>query len=140
MYTHETKVRVRYAETDKMGYLYYGHYPKFYEIGRTEAMRDLGVVYVEMEDMEKVMMPVMSLNMRYVRPAYYDDLLTIKTIIRRLPNQTITFNHEVYKENGDLVNGGSVKLCFVNMETNETVMIPDSLLTKLKPYYEEEEK
>ena len=137
MFTHEVKVRVRYAETDKMGYLYYGHYPKYYEIGRVEAMRDLGVRYLDLEEKEKIMMPVMSLNMRYVRPAYYDELLTVKTIIRRLPTQTITYNHEVYKENGDLVNGGSVKLCFVDMNTNETVNAPNSLLEKLKPYYEE---
>ncbi len=139
MFIHETKVRVRYAETDKMGYLYYGHYPKYYEIGRVEAMRDLGVRYLDLEEKEKVMMPVMSLNMRYVRPAYYDELLTVKTIIRRLPKDTITYNHEVYKENGELVNGGSVKLCFVNMETNETIPAPSILLDKLKPYYEEGE-
>lgn len=137
MFVHEVKVRVRYAETDKMGYLYYGHYPKYYEIGRVEAMRDLGVRYLDLEETEKIMMPVMSLNMRYVRPAYYDELLTVKTIIRRLPTQTITYNHEVYKENGELVNGGSVKLCFVDMETNETVNVPNSLLEKLKPYYQE---
>lgn len=138
MFVHEVKVRVRYAETDKMGYLYYGHYPKYYEIGRVEAMRDLGVRYLDLEEKEKIMMPVMSLNMRYVRPAFYDELLTVKTIIRRLPTQTITYNHEVYKENGELVNGGSVKLCFVDMKTNETVGVPNSLLEKLKPYYEGE--
>lgn len=138
MFVHEVKVRVRYAETDKMGYLYYGHYPKYYEIGRVEAMRDLGVRYLDLEEQEKIMMPVMSLNMRYVRPAFYDELLTVKTIIRRLPTQTITFNHEVYKENGELVNGGSVKLCFVDMKTNETVGVPSSLLDKLKLYYKEE--
>ena len=137
MFVHETKVRVRYAETDKMGYLYYGHYPKYYEIGRVEAMRDLGIRYLDLEEKVKIMMPVMSMNMRFVRPAYYDDLLTIKTIIRRLPKNTITYNHEIYKENDDLVNGGSVKLCFVNRTTNETVDIPNILLDKLKPYFED---
>ena len=118
-----------------MGYLYYGHYPKYYEIGRVEAMRDLGVRYLDLEEEEKIMMPVMSLNMRYVRPAYYDELLTVKTIIRRLPAKTITYNHEVYKENGELANGGSVKLCFVDMKTNESIDVPAILLDKLKPYY-----
>ena len=137
MFTHETKVRVRYAETDKMGYLYYGHYPKYYEIGRVEAMRDLGVRYLDLEDKGGIMMPVMSLNMRYVRPAYYDELVTVRTIIRRLPGLTITYHHEIYKENGDLVNGGSVKLCFVNMKTNESVPAPDILLEKLNPFFTE---
>jgi acyl-CoA thioester hydrolase len=119
-----------------MGYLYYGHYPKYYEIGRVEAMRDLGIRYLDLEDKEGVMMPVMSLNMRYVRPAYYDDLLTIKTIIRKMPNQTITYHHEIFNSGGKLVNGGSVKLCFVEMQTNKTVRIPSVLEEKLGPFFE----
>ena len=135
MFTHETKIRVRYAETDKMGYLYYGHYPKFYEIGRVEAMRDLGIRYLDLEEKYQVMMPVMSLNMRFVRPAYYDDLLTLKTIIRKLPGETITYHHEMYREDGTLLNGGSVKLCFVNMKNDETIAVPTVLMDKLDPFF-----
>ena len=90
MLTHSTQIRVRYAETDKMGYLYYGHYPKYYEIGRVEFLRALGWSYREMEDDAGVGMPVMSMQLRYVRPAYYDDLLTIETTLRRQPTATIT--------------------------------------------------
>lgn len=136
MFVHETKVRVRYAETDKMGYLYYGNYPSYYEVGRVEAMRFLGIRYRDLEDIHHIMMPVMSLNMRYVRPAYYDDLLTIKTYIRKLPLQNITYHHEIFKENGSLVNGGSVKLCFVNMQDNKTVSTPSLLIDKLTPYFD----
>ncbi|MEM1123087.1 MAG: thioesterase family protein [Bacteroidota bacterium] len=137
MFTHETKVRVRYAETDKMGYLYYGHYPKYYEIGRVEAMRFLGVRYRDLEDKHGMMMPVMSLNMRYVRPGYYDDLLTIKTTIRHLPEKTITYHHEIFNEKGKLVNGGSVKLCFVEMASNKSVAAPRFLLDPLASYFEQ---
>lgn len=137
MFIHETKVRVRYAETDKMGYLYYGHYPKYYEIGRVEAMRDLGVRYRDMEDEDGIIMPVMSLNMRYVRPAYYDDLLTVRTVIRKVPEKHITYHHEIFNEKGKLVNGGSVKLCFVQQDINKTVAAPAILVDNLKPYFKE---
>lgn len=135
MFTHETKIRVRYSETDKMGYLYYGHYPKYYEVGRVEAMRALGIRYRDLEDVHQIMMPVMTLNMRYVRPAYYDDHLTVQTNIRKLPASTITFNVEVFNEAKKLVNGGLVKLCFVDKTTSKTIPSPAILLNKLLPYF-----
>ncbi len=135
MFTHETHKRVRYAETDKMGYLYYGHYPYLYEIGRTEMLRALGFTYRDMEDEHGIIMPVMSLNIRYVRPAYYDTLLTLKTTLRKMPTDIITFHTDTFNEQGELTCGGSVKLCFVNQKTNETVQAPDYLKTALKPYF-----
>jgi len=135
MFTHETTIRVRYSETDKMGYLYYGHYPKYYEVGRVEALRDLGIRYRDLEDVHQIIMPVMTLNMRYVRPAYYDDLLTIKTVIRHLPTKTITFNMEVFNEQNKLVNGGLVKLCFVDQKTGKTIAPPRLLLDQLQPFF-----
>lgn len=135
MYTHQVQKRVRYAETDKMGYLYYGHYAKYYEIGRVEMLRSLGISYQLMEDEHKVMLPVMSLQSRFVRPAYYDELLTIKTTLRHLPEKTITFHVEIFNPKNKLVNGGSVKLCFIDMETNKTITTPDFLLEKLKSYF-----
>jgi len=135
MYSYEFKKRVRYAETDKMGYLYYGHYAKYYEIGRVEMLRSLGIAYQLMEDEHKVMLPVMSLESRFVRPAYYDDLLTIKTTLRHLPEKTITFHVEIFNPKGKLVNGGKVKLCFVDMNTNKTINTPEFLLEKLRPYF-----
>lgn len=136
MFSHEFKKRVRYAETDQMRYLYYGQYPTYYEIGRAEMIRFLGLTYRQMEEEKGILMPVMSLNMRYVRPAHYDDLLTIKTTLRHLPGKTITFHHEISNEAGKLVNGGSVKLCFLNASTNKTVSAPEFLLEKLRPYFE----
>ncbi len=137
MFTHKTQIRVRYAETDKMGYLYYGHYPKYYEIGRVEALRALGLSYREMEDEDGIMLPVMTLNMRFVRPAYYDDLVTVESTIRTLPNKFITFHVEIFNEKGKLVNGGMVKLCFVDKERNVSVPAYEKLLEKLRPYFGE---
>lgn len=136
MFSYDTHVRVRYAETDQMGYLYYGHYAQYFEVGRAEMIRSLGISYKEMETVYGVMMPVMSLQMRYVRPALYDELLTIRTILRQLPESTMTFHHEIFNAKKKLVNGGSVKLCFVDMKTGRTVPAPPYLLEKLAPYFE----
>ena len=135
MYSSETHVRVRYGETDQMGYLYYGNYAMYYEVGRVEMLRSLGLSYRAMEAEHGVMMPVMSLNMRYVRPALYDELLTIRTSLRQLPQLTITFHVEIFNEKRKLVNGGSVKLCFVDMKGGQTVRPPQYLVDKLAPYF-----
>ena len=135
MFITETQVRVRYGETDPMGYLYYGNYAQYYEVGRVEALRALGLTYKEMESIHSVMMPVMSLQMRYVRPALYDELLTVRTTVRHLPTDTITFYMEIFNEKKKLVNGGSVKLCFVDMKTNRTVAPPQYLIEKMSLYF-----
>ncbi len=137
MYTHKFQKRVRYGETDQMGYLYYGRYADLYEIGRVEMLRSLGITYREMEKEMGIMLPVKSLQMRFVRPANYDELLTIKTTLRELPDSDITFHVEVFNEKNKLVNGGSVRLVFVEMETNKTILAPDFLIEKLKPYFKE---
>ena len=135
MFIHETHVRVRYGETDQMGYLYYGNYAQYYEVGRAEAIRSLGISYKELEAVHGIMMPVMSLQMRFVRPALYDELLTVRTHLRHLPRDTITFHMEIYNEKKKLVNGGSVKLCFVEMASGKTVAPPQYLIEKLKDYF-----
>lgn len=137
MFTHTFKKRVRYGETDQMGYLYYGNYAQYYEIGRAEMIRSIGISYNEMETEVGVMMPVMSLSCRFVRPAHYDELVSIKTTLRNLPGKTITFHMELFNEKGKLLNGGTVKLCFVDVKTNKSVDAPTYLLEKLKPYFEE---
>lgn len=137
MYSHDYQKRVRYGETDQMGYLYYGNYAQYYEIGRVEMLRSLGLTYKAMEEVHGILMPVMSLQMRYVRPAYYDELLTIRTALRELPAKTIVFHVEIFNEKMKLVNGGSVKLCFVDASTNTTVPTPNFLMEKLRPHFEE---
>lgn len=135
MFSYDTQVRVRYAETDQMGYLYYGNYAQYFEVGRVELIRSLGLSYKDMETKYSIMMPVMSLQMRFVRPALYDELLTIRTTLRQLPETTITFHCEIFNEKKKLVNGGSVKLCFVDMKTGRTVPPPQYLMDKLIPYF-----
>ena len=136
MFTHETQIRVRYGETDQMGYLYYGNYAQYYEVGRAEAIRSLGLSYRDMETKYGIMMPVMSLQMRYVRPALYDELVTVRTTLRHLPSDTITFYMEIFNEKKKLVNGGSVKLCFVEMATNKSVPTPQYLVDALSIYFQ----
>lgn len=136
MYTHDFQKRVRYGETDQMGYLYYGNYAQYYEIGRVEMLRSLGLTYKAMEEEWGTMMPVLSLQMRYVRPAYYDELLTIRTTLRRLPDQFITFHVEIFNEKNKLVNGGNVRLCFIDIKSNQAVPAPNYLIEKLRPFFE----
>lgn len=136
MYSHECNKRVRYAETDKMGYLYYGNYPLLYEIGRVEAMRAAGISYAEMEEQLDIMMPVLWMDSRYKAPALYDELLKIKTIVQSLPGKMIQFHHEIYNSKDALINEGQVKLVFVDMKTNKRISAPAYVTDKLKPYFD----
>lgn len=136
MYEHKHQIRVRYAETDQMQYVYYGNYLQYYEVGRVEAMRALGLSYAQMETEWDVMMPVMSANIAYLRPAFYDDLLTIVTTIPELPDREIVFQSTIYNELGKEVNKGTVVLCFVHKSGRKRISIPEQLLSKLKPHYE----
>ena len=135
MYSFDYQKRVRYGETDQMGYLYSGQYAQYYEIGRVEMMRSLGIRYKDLEDEHGVMMPVVSLQMRFVRPAYYDELLTIRTAVRKMPDKFITFEVEIRNEAGKLLNAGSVRLCFVEKATQKTVPLPAFIQQKLAPHF-----
>ncbi|HEX8516572.1 MAG TPA: thioesterase family protein [Bacteroidia bacterium] len=134
MYISETTVRVRYAETDKMGYVYYGNYTQYYEVGRVEAMRSLGTSYKDMED-NGVMLPVYTCSLKYMKPALYDDLLTIRTIIKELPTLKITFDYEIYNEKKELLNSGNTTLVFINMTTNKPCRAPESFVEHIKKYF-----
>lgn len=140
MYRHRYYSRVRYAETDKMGYLYYGNYATYYEIGRVEAMRSIGVFYKTLEDDLGIAMPVMSLNSKFIRPATYDELICIQTEIRKMPDMDIIFYVELYNEKEQLINFGEVKLCFIEIDSKSRVPIPDLFIQKLKPYFEKKEE
>lgn len=113
MFVNETNVRVRYAETDQMGFVYYGNYAQYYEVGRVSAMKELGVSYKEMEE-KGVIMPLISMSVKYIKPALYDDLLTVKTYIKKMPKARMTFEYEIYNEKGELLNIGDTVLVFVD--------------------------
>ena len=116
MISHEIKLRVRYAETDQMGYVYYGNYATYFEVARVETFRHIGFSYKEMED-EGIMMPVLEYKTKYIKPARYDDLLTIKILIKEKPGIRIRFEYEVYNEAFVLLNVSETTLVFVNKET-----------------------
>lgn len=137
MYQHETQIRVRYGETDQMGYLYYGNYAQYYEVGRVELIRSLGFTYQSLEKDYGIMMPVMTLNQRFVRPGFYDELVTVRTTLRKLPDSFITFHMELFNEKGKLMNGGTVKLCFVDIASNKTIAAPSILLDRLRPFFQD---
>jgi acyl-CoA thioester hydrolase len=109
MVSYETKIRVRYGETDQMGYLYYGHYALYYEVGRADWLRSLGFAYKALEE-SGIIMPVVKLVSNYLRPAKYDDLLTVRTILKEKPGQKIILHCEISNEKGKLLNTGSVTL------------------------------
>ena len=135
MIQHETKIRVRYGETDQMGYLYYGNYAQYYEVGRAELIRSVGFPYKSMEKDYGIMMPVVSMNIRYIRPALYDEELTVRTIMRHLPDQFITFHYEIFNEKGRLVNGANVRLCFMDIKTQRRIPTPEYLKKGLSQYF-----
>ncbi len=134
MYIFEHKIRVRYAETDQMGYVYYGNYAAFYEEARTEMLRRTGISYKELEDMG-VMLPVIELHTKYFQPALYDDLITIKTTIRERPGVRIKFEYEVFNEQGDLLNSGMTQLVFVDIKKNRPCKAPQIFQDKMDVYF-----
>lgn len=134
MFEHITHIRVRYGETDQMGYVYYGNYALYYEQGRTEAIKKLGMSYKQLEAMG-YMLPVAELNIRYKQPAVYDDLLTVKSIITEMPSRVMTFKTEISGENGQLLNEGVTKLLFTRADNRKICSAPDSLLELLNPYF-----
>ncbi len=134
MYSFDYTVRVRYGDTDAMGVVYYGIYPLYYETGRTEMMRHLGFAYRKMEEMG-IIMPVISLNCHYKKPAHYDDLLTIRTIIKEMPETRIVFDYEIYNEEGELVNQGATTLVFVDRKKGRPMRIPEFLANVLEPCF-----
>lgn len=135
MYESTTQVRVRYAETDQMNIVYYGNYAQYFEIGRVESLRQLGWTYKEMEAMGTIM-PVVEMQVRYLRPAHYDDLLTIKTIIKELPaDHKIDFFQEVYNEAGKLLTTGKVSLYFLDAVQRQKTNMPAAMYHKLKDFF-----
>jgi len=132
-FKNQTKVRVRYGETDQMGYCYYGNYAQYFEVGRVEAMRSLGMSYRAMEE-QGVMLPVSNFNVNYFAPAKYDDELTITTTISLLKGARLFFDYTIHNENGDLVSDAQTTLVFVNKETMRPIKAPDSFLELIKPY------
>jgi len=136
MYESVTQMRVRYAETDQMNVVYYGNYAQYFEVGRVESVRQLGYTYKDMEQ-SGVIMPVVEMHVRYLRPATYDDLLTVKTTLREMPvDHRLEFFQEVFNEEGKLLCAGTVKLYFLNAADRSKTNIPEALKEKLQPFFQ----
>ena len=130
-----TDIRVRYYDTDQMGIVYYGNYARFYEIGRVEVMRHLGMNYKELEE-RGISMPVYDLNSHFIRPAKYDDLLTIRVTIPQLPKTRFMFSYEIFNQDGQLLNTGQTTLVFVRTDTGRPCTAPNDLVDAAKPFFE----
>ena len=130
MKNYEFQVRVRYAETDQMGVVYHGNYAQYFEMGRVEWLRNLGVSYRWMEE-NGVMLPVVSLSMNYKKPARYDDMLTVRTIFKSQTSVKIEFDYEIVNEKGELLTIGNSVLVFVDMKTGRPVLPPEYITEKL---------
>lgn len=128
---NEISFRVRYGETDQMGYVYYGNYAQYLEIGRVEWLRSLGVSYKGMED-EGIMLPVISLNVNYLKPALYDDLITVKTRLKKTPSVRIEFEYEIVNEKGEKLVTANTVLVFMDINRKRPVKCPDYILKKLR--------
>ena len=131
MYSFETKIRVRYGETDQMSFVYYGVYAQYFEVGRVELLRSLGLSYKEIEVMGFAL-PVVNMNINYKKPAFYDDELIIKTTIKEMPSAKITFHYETFNEKRELLNVGEVILVFVNKKTGKPCFAPKVIMSKLE--------
>lgn len=129
--THNSIVRVRYGETDQMGVVYHGNYAQYFEIGRTEWLRSLGITYKYMEK-TGIILPVISLNCNFKKSAYYDDELTITTILKKSPSVKIEFDYEIKNQHQELVCTGNTILAFLNSETMRPIRCPEFILEKLK--------
>ncbi len=133
MYKHTINIRVRYAETDKMGYVYYGNYPTYFELGRVEMLRSLGVSYRSLED-RGILLPVVNLNVNYKKPAFYDDELTLVTSLQELPSVKIKFVYSLFRKE-ELLCEAETTLVFLNKEASRPQKCPSEIFTALEEYF-----
>ena len=130
---NETKIRVRYGETDQMGVVYHANYAVYFEVGRTEWLREFGLSYAVMEA-EGIMLPVISLQINYKNSARYDDELKVITKLKKLPTASIEFDYELRNNSDELLATGNTVLAFIDMKRNRPTRCPKYLLDKLQNY------
>jgi acyl-CoA thioester hydrolase len=123
MMTAETRIRVRYGEVDRMGYLHHGNYPLYFEVGRTELIRQFGLTYRELED-RGVLLPLRDISIRYHQPALYDDEVIIRTSLINRPSIRMEFEYQMLNTSGELLSEAKTTLVFVNAETRKPMRVP----------------
>ncbi|WP_276367692.1 thioesterase family protein [Chryseolinea sp. H1M3-3] len=134
MYRSETTVRVRYGETDQMGYVYYGCYAMYYEVARVESLRQLGLTYKSIEA-QGIIMPVLENKSKYIAPARYDELLRIVCVIREKPGIRIKFDYEIFNEENKLIHIGETLLVFVDKQSSKPCKPPETMESVLQPFF-----
>lgn len=132
-FENKTTIRVRYGETDQMGYCYYGNYAQYFEVGRVEALRGLGMSYRDMET-QGIMLPVSEYSVKYVAPALYDDELTIITKIKEIKGAKIIFDYEIRKDDQKMVATAQTILVFVNKTTMKPTSPPKDFIRIIETY------
>jgi len=135
MFSHSTKLRVRYAETDQMGYMYYGNYATFYEVGRVEMLRSLGMTYKSMEE-SGIMMPVLDMKCKFIKPALYDEEITIRVTVAKMPALRIHFAYQLYNEKEELINEGETTLVFIDIKRNKPCLPAADFLKRLQHFFD----
>lgn len=134
MYKTEIQLRVRYSETDRMGFVYYGNYAQYFEVARVESLRQLGFSYKEMED-SGIVLPVLEYHIKYIKPAFYDDLLTVVTTIIKPPSTRLFFEYETFNQKNDLLNKAFTTLVFLNKLTMKPCVAPEYFIAGLIRYF-----
>lgn len=134
MFCKNIKIRVRYGETDRMGYVYYANYAEYFEVARVNCLRTMGITYKEIED-KGILLPVYSYSVKFYKPAFYDDILTIETYIKKLPLVKFTFYYKTYNEKNELINEAETTLVFIDRKKNKACKVPDYILNTIKKHF-----
>jgi acyl-CoA thioester hydrolase len=138
MYSHTIQTRVRYSETDKMGFCYYGNYAQFFEMGRVETLREIGVTYADLED-RGILLPVVDFQVKYFKPALYDEILNIKTTLVSEPLIKIEFDYEITNQKNELLNRAKTILVFTEAATKRPVKAPEDVLDKIRRRFQQQQ-
>jgi acyl-CoA thioester hydrolase len=134
MIVHETQLRVQYYETDQMGVVHHSNYIRYFETGRTELMRNLDLSYIELEN-SGIVMPITAVEVKYLYPAYYDNIIRIRSFIKEIPKVRVTFYYEIYNEQEKLLVEGSTTLAFVNKTTGRPQRVPEKMIQVLSEHF-----
>ena len=135
MLSSEIKIRVRYGEVDRMGYLHHGNYALYFEEGRTELLRGFGLSYRKMED-EGILLPLRAMNIRYIKPVLYDDEVTVKTILTQKPTAKLEFEYSLINESGEVLSEATTTLVFTDARTRKVIRAPGYFLDLVSPYFD----
>jgi len=135
MFVHETKVKVRYAETDQMGVVHHGNYAQYYEIGRTECFEACSGMSYDAMEKEGIMLPILEMTSKFLKPAFYNQVLTIKSIVKALPTVRLKVDYEIYNESNELINIAATTLVFVDRNTRKPCHPPQNFMDGVKQYF-----